>query len=332
MAGASAPGVRPDAVAADFHSLEEAADWFAVLQADEVSEASRAEWQNWLAARPQNASAWRHIETVSRRFTPLRGEGETATTALESARSGVAARRRALRGGALVLLCSMLGALGWRQQPVRELVARAGASHRSGVGERRELRLDDGGMLWLNTDSAVDVAYSPALRRVSLLAGEILIQTATDTLHRPFVVDTPQGRLEALGTRFTVRRLAEGRSYVAVYQGAVRITAAGGEALVPAGFQAVFSESAIEPLQPADPAREAWVKGVLLADDLPLAELVAELSRYQRGHLGVAPEVAGLRVMGVYPADAEQALAMLERSLPVKLKRSLPWWATVVPR
>ncbi|OUS32030.1 iron dicitrate transport regulator FecR, partial [Gammaproteobacteria bacterium 45_16_T64] len=43
-----------------------------------------------------------------------------------------------------------------------------------------------------------------------------------------------------------------------------------------------------------------------------------------------APAVAELRVMGTYPADQpELTLAMLEKALPIKVNRLLPWWVTL---
>ncbi|MCY1371995.1 Protein FecR [compost metagenome] len=80
-------------------------------------------------------------------------------------------------------------------------------------------------------------------------------------------------------------------------------------------------------------ARQSWSKGVLLADDMPLGAFVQELSHYRHGHLAVAPEVADLRVVGSYPLhDSDQALAMLEGVLPIRVNRLLPWWVTLEPR
>ena len=62
-----------------------------------------------------------------------------------------------------------------------------------------------------------------------------------------------------------------------------------------------------------------------------LDELVAELARYRHGHLGVAPEAAGLRVMGTYPLDdPDRTLQLLARALSLRVERKLPWWTTLV--
>ena len=53
-----------------------------------------------------------------------------------------------------------------------------------------------------------------------------------------------------------------------------------------------------------------------------LGDLVHELGRYRRGHLGVAPEVADLRITGSFPLhDTDKALSALLPTLPVQIER-----------
>jgi transmembrane sensor len=244
-----------------------------------------------------------------------------------------AARRRVLRA---IVLVSGTGLLGWaavRGTPLRDMLTAWRADYRTGTGERREIVLVDGTRIWLNTSSAFDADYRPAMRRIRLVMGEVLIETAHEAV-RPFVVDTGQGRLQALGTRFNVRQF-EGLTYLAVYEGAVQVRTAesGRTQVVDAGQQLTFTRDAIGPTTPADRARQAWARGILLADNIPLQDLVGELARYRRGYLGCAPEVADLRVMGTFPLnDTDRVLAMLENALPVQVRRTLPWWASVEAR
>jgi transmembrane sensor len=61
--------------------------------------------------------------------------------------------------------------------------------------------------------------------------------------------------------------------------------------------------------------------------------LIWEFGRYQRGHIGVDPRVANIRVVGRFPiGNPEQVLAMLARDLPVSIQRTLPWWTSIEPR
>ena len=121
---------------------------------------------------------------------------------------------------------------------------------RTAKGEQRRLQLPDGTQLLLNTATALDIDYSPTLRRLHLYAGEVLITTAPDTQSpkRPFVVDTPAGRAQALGTRFTVRHEADGSdahaTRIEVFEGAVELRGSSGTALrIDAGQAARLSVS-----------------------------------------------------------------------------------------
>ncbi|WP_370444249.1 FecR domain-containing protein [Candidatus Burkholderia verschuerenii] len=91
------------------------------------------------------------------------------------------------------------------------------------MGERRTITLADGTELMLDTDSAVDIRYTPSERRIRLVQGAIMIKTGhADTASRRFFVDTTHGVLEALGTRFSVRQDAA-NTRLDVFEGAVRV-------------------------------------------------------------------------------------------------------------
>ncbi|RSE76887.1 FecR family protein [Achromobacter denitrificans] len=319
---------------ADFDSLQQAADWFALLRADSVTEGDRTAWQTWLHERAEHATAWHHIEAVSQRFGPLRqGGAEAALAGAAMARKAALKRRQLLSTGAVVLGTSVLGWLGWRHTTLPGLALTFAADYSTGTGERHDLLLADGSRIWLNARSALDVDYRDAVRRLTLRSGEILIETAPDLAHRPFYVESRFGRMQALGTRFNVC-LTESQVQLDVYDGEVAVrNPAGASVNVVAGGQARFNADSILSTEQADPAREAWSRGVVLADNLPLKALIDELGRYRKGYLGVAPEIADMLVMGVFPADdSDRALTMLERNLPVRVQRPLPWWTSIVPR
>jgi transmembrane sensor len=325
-----------DGVAADFESLEQAAHWYAVLLADDAAaHAQRAAWMAWLDARPEHRRAWAHIEAVSRRFDPLRAEGErdAAAVAMRVSARGAGTRRKAL--GCLAALCGsgIAGWFAWRLTPLPDVVAAWQADYATGVGEQRDVTLADGTRVWLNTASALNVDYDDARRLLTLKAGEILIDTAKDARHRPFFVDTRDGRLQALGTRFTVRQ-TDGYTLLAVFDGRVEIrTRSGATRIVAAHEQTRFDATTIADPAAADTAREAWSRGVILAENVTLDTFVAELSRYTRGHIGVDPAVASIRVVGRFPAGRpDHVLAMLERDLPVRIRRTLPWWSSIEAR
>jgi transmembrane sensor len=315
--------------------LEQAAHWYAVLRDGKAGAQDKTAWQDWLHADDTHQTAWRYVENIGRNFTPLRGQADArlAADALGQATRYRHTRRRILASAALVTGGTLLGYLGWRDTLLPAALMALGADHRTGVGEQRQISLADGSQVWLNTASAINVKIDDHARTVTLVDGEIFITTAKDAL-RPFFVQTAYGRMRALGTQFTVRSQAD-RTLLAVYEGAVelRIPSAGGVRVLRAGQQVRFSATDIFATETADTAREAWTQGVLIADNIPLRQVVDELRRYRRGHLGVADDVAEFTVYGNFPIqDSERVLRMLTSVLPVRIAQPLPWWTSIEAR
>lgn len=318
----------------DYQTLEAAANWYATLRSEAAGAADRQAWQDWLDQSEAHARAWSYIETVSQRFDPLRSGGHQAAQAgVNAARRGSVGRRQVLVGLAGACGLGLAGWMGWRHTGLPDMLMGWGADYRTATGEQRDITLADGTRVWLNTDTALRVEYRADARRLKLASGEILIQTAHDTHGRPFYVDTRYGRLQALGTRFSVYH-DNRRTRLDVFESTVEIhNSAGSVQRVAAGARAEFTADGISPILPAERAREAWRRGVVVADNIPLQALIDELARYRRGHIGIAPQVAKLSVMGVYPAhDTDRALAMLETTLPIRIRRTMPWWVTVEAR
>lgn len=316
----------------DHATLQAAANWYAQLLAAPQDQQLQRRWQQWLGAASANQVAWAHVERISQRFTPLKLQADASLQALGSVRRTDLGRRRAV--GLLGLLCGggLLALAGWRVPAARQQLLVLSADQRTATGEIRSLRLPDGGLLWLNGSTALNIDYRPSLRRVELLAGEVLIETAHDS--RPFVIDTRQGRLQALGTRFSVWQRDQS-ARLSVFDGAVRLHPAEGtdSLVVAAGWQSDFDRHGAQAPRAVDESRQAWREGRLLASDISLGEFVEQLRAYVPGHLGVDPQVRALRVMGSFPADdPERTLAMLESALPIRVHRTLPWWYSIEPR
>ncbi|MFJ2994441.1 FecR domain-containing protein [Pandoraea sp. NPDC087047] len=315
-----------------------ATEWFVRLQAPDADAdthaSTQAAWQRWHDADPQHALAWQRLVefgTHLRTIPPLVAHKTLVRARAPQTNSG----RRRLLG--LIAVAGVTSAV-WSATDSNTVRAWR-ADLRTGVGERRTVQLADGTVLTLNTDSAVDVHFSEDVRRLRLVRGEIAITTGADADrgHRPFFVDTAQGSLQALGTRFAVRQHDDSAA-VAVLEGAVRVVpanAANATVVLTAGQGATFDASALrsrfDDASLAN-AAAAWTQGMLVVHAMPLGDFLAELGRYRRGHLGCAPEVAALRVSGIYPVDdTDRVLDMLSRALPVDIQRFTRWFVRVQP-
>jgi len=319
---------------------DQAAEWLMLLMSGEATEADRQRWQQWRAEHADHERAWQHIENVTGRLKGLAPHAAyqvlTPYGAAAQAPRGPG-RRKAIHTLLWAGTACAGGLLAWRTPAVRHMAAALAASYRTGTGEQRTVTLTDGSAITLNTASAIDVRFDGQRRLLRLVAGEVLVTTGhaahgggADT--RPFVVETGEGRIRALGTRFAMRQ-HEGSTQVAVLENAVEITpgaAAGPPRLLRAGEQATFTRTAIGAPQAASGQAEAWSRGQLVADEMRLDDFLAELGRYRPGLVRCAPEVAGLRLSGVFPLhDTGRILATLPSVLPVQVRLRTAYWVTV---
>lgn len=302
-------------------ALNQAVDWYVRLHDSQVTDAQRAAWQAWLAEDPRHAQAWARLEQLRQRFD--QAPQGLAALALENARHS---RRTALKTLAVLLGVGVVGWQGYQVSPWS-------ADYVTRVGERRRVTLADGSRLDLNTDSRVDIRFDAGQRLIHLRHGEILVQTAKDA--RPLSVQTGEGRILALGTRFSVRQ-ADGLTQVRVEEHAVEIhphLAVVSAVRVEAGQAIEFSAGQIGSLRAAPASGSAWTQGMLVAVDWRLDELLAELSRYRHGYLGCTAEVAALRLSGAFNLnDDEATLASLQDALPVQVRRITRYWLRLEKR
>ncbi len=323
---------EPTAPAAiDEEVQQQAAEWLTVLMSDEASEAEHAAWQHWRTLDPEHERAWQHIDAVSQRFKGLHG-GAAAQALAGTQQQAVNGKRRQLLAW---LSVAVGGGLLAAQTGAWDGVRALRADYRTATGERREVVLDDGSVLRLNTASAANVRFDGSRRLIELLAGEILVTSGHGIgSDAPLVVATREGRVRALGTRFAVRQ-QDGYSTVEVFESVVEIRprdGAGAPLLLTAGRGAAFSRHAPDAPHAIDAYAGAWSRGQLIVDDVTLGDFLADLARYRPGVIDCAPAVAQLRLSGVFPlADTQRILNMLPNSLPVQVRSRTRYWVTVEP-
>lgn len=310
---------------------DQAAEWLTLLMSGEATDNDRARLARWRAEHADHERAWQHIERVAQGLKAM--APHPAYKALSPYASTKdpqgSTRRKAMRALLWVGVAGGSGLLASRTPAWQQMTA----DHRTSTGEQRTLTLADDTTLMLNTASAIDVRFDGRQRLVRLVAGEVLIRTGHASADaRPFIVETKQGRIRALGTRFTVRQRRDD-TQVVVLDDAVAITPRDAEVLqrvLQAGEQATFTHASIDPPQAVGEEAAAWARGQLVADEMRLGDFLAELGRYRPGLLRCAPEVAGLRFSGVFPLqDTDRILSTLPSVLPVRVTMRTRYWATV---
>ena len=230
----------------------------------------------------------------------------------------------------------------------------ASVFHITRIGEQKTVTLADGSSVVLNTGSQLEERISGEQRLVRLVRGEALFTVKPDDT-RPFLVLVGSGAVRALGTAFAVY-LHDENIEVTVVEGQVELSTFAPDAIpdtaasppgprgrrptvlarIEAGHRATFNDGldTIAPIAAAEIDRKlSWRTGILLFDGVPLAQMVAEASRYSELDFVIADEAIGeLRISGRFRiGDTAKLLAVLESSFGIRADHSTPGRVYLVP-
>jgi transmembrane sensor len=193
------------------------------------------------------------------------------------------------------------------------------------VGDLNALSLADGSQITLNTNSHIRVALEPKQRRIELDKGEAFFEVAHDP-NRPFVVESGNKRVIAVGTKFSVRRDHDDIR-VAVTEGRVRVEDIKGssDVFLGAGSIAQTANTEILVKEHATPEVEqllSWRSGYLVFRDTTLADAVAEFNRYNTRQIIIEdPTVSAIRVGGNFRSNNTDAfLWLLQQGFPIAVE------------
>lgn len=271
-----------------------------------LSSHEEAELDDWLAGDARRAGAYGRMRAIA-----------IETERLAAAPVAPALSRRRLLGAGSALAASIAGGVGialWARRSERFATRR---------GEVRQLVLEDGSVVTLNTTSWVETAFTSDRRELRLGEGEAYFDVASDA-GRPFVVVAGATEARVVGTRFVVRRWPGEAVEVLVREGVVDVTtdkAVEGRAeRLTAGMKAVATPMAriggarggdtgrpitVSTVSAADLDRAlAWRDGRIAFEGETLAEAVIEFARYSDMRIIVEdPDLAREQIAGLYQTN-----------------------------
>ena len=314
----------------------EAGEWIARLNADDVTAEDRARFKAWRRADARHSQVFEDLSRTWNRFLCI-GQLARSAAYAESMSSGAEYLRRRrwtsrlAMAAAVVAVSLLIGLYLARSAPP--------TLFRTAIGEQLAVRLPDGSLMELNSNSAARIDYSSHRRIIHLDRGEAFFKVDHDA-SRPFWVAAGEGWIRDVGTQFDVY-LRPASVQVTVSEGTVRvdarreallgaqptagrlpewITLTGGEQVdLAAGF-------AHERRLSRDELAEAlaWRSGRVYFEDRPLAEVVAELNRYSVEQLVVDDgALRAMRVGGTFqasPKGTAALLGMLERNFGIRAR------------
>lgn len=295
-----------------------AADWLARLDRPNAPASEHADFEAWCRADPRHLAAYLRLLAVWHRLDVLK-----EPAAPVSARGRTPVRRRVFLPLALAAgLAAVAAGLAWWHWSAPLGKAVGAQVYTTAVGELEHIRLADGSVVVLNTDSELRVQLRAHERDIILIRGEATFEVAPDK-SRPFIVIAGRTAARAVGTVFNVEKAA-GSVEVLVTKGVVAVGPPQGTvtdrfalAIVDAGQVAIAASSRVkvESLDHEEIARRlAWHDGMLLFNGQSLAEVAAEFNRYNERKLVIGdPAVGRLRIGGYFRAtDLESFVRVLQ--------------------
>lgn len=279
-----------------------AAAWVAREDRGALDARTRDARDAWLRADPRHLGAYARARAVSAQATRA-----AATMGARGSADG-GGTPRWLRG---LALAAGVAAVAWLAHAMLPPPAPQVQAHRTGRGEILRMPLADGSVVTLDSETELEVAFTPGRRDVRLLRGEALFDVASDRT-RPFVVRSAQATATAVGTSFSVSTPADaqGAVQVLVREGKVDVAAGARSrvARLEANETAVARPGApirVERLPPqAVRDRLAWREGMLAFQGDTLAAAARRFLRYSQVRIVIDdPALASRRVAGLYSAN-----------------------------
>ena len=289
------------------HVHKQALAWLARLQAPDLSAAEEQAFTVWLQSHPSHQRAYIAAEAL------WQNEGAAAAQAAKHA-SQAKSKKWQWLASPLITAC-VLAVFLFLRPAAPEL-------YFTPEGQRQSFTLADGSQLVLQPNSRISVALSNHKRALELQQGEAFFDVAKDA-SRPFIIQTPSGKITVLGTQFAVS-LATPSPQVTVLEGRVAVAPINTQAVeLTANQQLDFQHAAAgkPPLNVNAKDSLAWRQTRFIFKGEPLTEVTQTLADYFGRPITLAdPQLEQQTVMAVIQLENfEQALATLSQSLSLKL-------------
>lgn len=312
----------------------EASHWLLRLE-DNEDLTARAEFSEWLTRSPLHVEAYLAVSVASRALEEVSGDAFDTDALIAAARAEETnnvvvlpsrgappvakvanpPRRRLFAAAAALLVASAIGWAGYQRFLPPE-------SYLTGANESRTVTLADGSVVELDHDSAIELHWTKAERRIELRQGAGRFTVAKNP-DRPFIVATAVTSVRAVGTVFSVQALP-GDAVVSVSEGKVKVEPVAAKPTdqpivqLTAGDRAVISHHAH-----SEVSVSAWAAQRLVFRGTALGTVVEEFNRHGPTRLALDDKtLASVTVSGVFdPADVDSFLKYLEQYEGVRIGR-----------
>jgi transmembrane sensor len=294
----------------------EAVVWFATLLNKDAAEAETTAFRSWLAADERHARAYAEVQRLWASAGTLPNLALIASVRLHHkknlARSDFGyhsfVRKPLMVGLGLILLLAI-----WTQVPSHLF-----ADYRTSKGMTRTVRLADGSIIELSTNTALSLDFNGCCRRVNLLSGTAFFQVAPDRT-RPFIVEAAGGKTIAVGTGFVVTDQGDGAEIIDT-EHSITVQVGQQTAHLSPGERIGYRNGHLEGFKRCDLATAlAWRDRRLVFLSTPVSQVIDVLNQWLPGRTILLDRTLGTRRVTVIVdvRHSREAIDALTRTLPV---------------
>lgn len=334
--------------------LEQAARWYAETRDKSFSEGDRKKLQAWLAENKEHQIAFDEIRQTSLLVSELFPEGSpewedalSRWVLTEKIPSSVTEGKPRKSPGPLIPLLRWQ----WAWKPTLAMAVMivlvvllrpvfmeiwpqhsqiAVESFHTAIGESREVVLEDGSRMKLNTNSRITTKFSRNQRLVQLSEGEAFFDVVRD-IKRPLLVCALSGQVRVMGTAFNVRN-RRGKVSVDVALGRVQVRKPGRRESGPNAAVILKANQGVSYKKwgnlgevRASRIEEvlAWQQNKLVFHSEPLADVLKQVEDYYPVRLKLADSaLAGERLTGTFDnRSLEEILDSIQTAFDFKAVR-----------
>lgn len=300
----------------DPKAQQEVAKWVVRLSDGYMKDSDLQAFQEWRRAKPENALAFEEAQELwqSDELTRALSSFDLSQSCEAEEKKGWGIRYFFLPlAYASIFLCLIgLTTLYWPQ---------INSDYASLTGEIKQVQLEDGTIIHLDSKSALNVDFSAKYRNATLKQGRIYFDVQRNT-ERPFIIQAKSNAIRVLGTAFDVD-IRHNETLVLVREGRVEVSEKKSDKpqiVLTAGQGARFSASG-KLIKKVKASSFNWLKKRIHFQNQSVAEVVNELNEYTYGQIIVAnDEIASKRITGSYSlTDIDKALSAISEVISGQL-------------
>lgn len=262
----------------------EAQTWLLRLTSGQANTHDAEAFRHWCGLSQEHAQAFAQARLLWQNLGPAVEAVQKREQLRATQSSPLRMSRRAFLGGAVAASAACL----LLRPPLHLWPSWSDltADYRTGKGEQRQVELASGVVVEMNTQTAINVRTRLGKPiGMDLITGEVQIVTAAK-LAEPFAVFAASGRVLATGATQCNVRCTGPEVQVTCLNGLTQLECHGRSVAIRPAEQISYGAQGVGTIAAVDTdVAMAWRRRLLIFDNQPLADVVAEINRYRPGEL-----------------------------------------------